>query len=815
MTEAVAAIPAPSAGIPVRDADGEIRVYPEHDVAAAVNAGGEVATHEEVRHEELQAKYGDLGGIAASAGAGAARGLTLGLSDVAARGIGGSGAADWLREHQEANPTTSTLSELGGAIAPIALSGGAGAAAEGGGILRGLGSVVREAGAIPRLASGAGSLAERGAAQLLGRGATSLGGRIAQRAIPQAVGAAVEGALWGAGHEASDAALNDHDLTAEKLLAGVGHGAIWGALAGGGLATAHELAATGARGLGSAITKRLEGTNISDWLDKKSGEFAFRSAGGRKSLTEAADRFAGGYDQVGRVWRDEAPALVGKSSFQSMTREDLARAADAGLTRDGERIGKVLTEVDERAAATGALPRAKEVVEDIAAVMAKVEERAGAGPILSKLKSFSEDVQRITGMVAKDETGAMALVPDAADKTISFTKLRDFRKDADNIWAGSKVNPDLFGFREEFKAVRDALEQRVTTGVEQSGSKQLLADYADAKARYQAFKMLAKATESGVAAQGTNRFLSLTDHIAGGAAGMVGSTIGGPIGGLVAGGLGALANHAVRTHADFIASDLLKKAAKMTAIERATAEVDRRISEGVRGFLKSERRTASADMKADRKDQAHYERVAKAFIANRGNQAAVQDHIDRTVGNLGEVAPNVTGALATRMALTYGSLSAKAPQARSNAQSITPQFERLRFDQASVLKFAEQIEGDPYSVLDAMADGRVSRAKAEAMKEHFPKLFEQTRNELMSQAAQLRERLPYDKLQILSNTFGVAFDQTQARPFIDAIQASKAADAPKGNGQQQAPQGGGRRPMKMNTDLFATDGQAVGGYQHR
>ena len=804
MTEAVAAVPAPGAGIPVRDADGAIRVYPEHDVAAAINAGGEVATHEEVHHEELQAKYGGLGGMAASAGAGAARGLTLGLSDVAARGIGGSDAAQWLREHQEVNPTTSTLAELGGAIAPIALSGGAGAAAEGGTVARVLGSAVREAGVIPRLASGAGGLAERGVARLLGEGAGSLGGRIAQKAIPQAVGAAVEGAAWGAGHEASDAALQDHDLTAEKLLAGVGHGAIWGALAGGGLATASELAATGARGFGSAITQRIEGTNISEWLDKKSGEFAFRSAGGTKAMTQGADRFAGGHAEVGKIWRKEAPALAGKSSFQDMTREDLARAADAGLTRDGARIGKVLTEVDERAAAVGALPKAKQVVEDIEAVMSKLEQRAGTGPILTKLRSFSDDVQRITGMVAKDETGAMSLVPDAADKTISFTKLRDFRKDADNIWAGAKVNPELFGFREEFKAVRDALEQRVTNGVEQVGSKELLADYADAKAKYQAFKMLAKATDSGVAAQGTNRFLSLTDHIAGGAAGMMGSAVGGPIGGLVAGGLGALANHAIRTHADFVAAAALSKISKMAAIERASAEVDRRITDGVRGFLKSERRTAAAASREERKDQAHYERIAKAFIANRGNQSAVQDHIERTVGNLGEVAPNVTSALATRMALTYGSLSAKAPSPHVNLPSLTPQLDRLRFDEVAVQKFAEEMEGDPYSVLDAMADGNVPRAKAAAMKEHFPKLFEQTRNELMSQAAQLREALPYDKLQVLSATFGVALDPTQTDDFILTMQTSKATPPQGGPQKPGAPaqQGGVKHPIKLDSKSF-------------
>lgn len=817
MTEPATA-PAPVALVPIRAADGTIGHVAEADVAQAVNAGAEVVGQNEIRQQELQDKYGGLGGMAASAGAGAARGLTLGLSDVVARGVGGSETAKTLLDLQEANPTTSTAFELGGAIAPIALSGGAGAAVEGGGVLRGLGMGIREAGLIPRAASAAGGLAERGAAALMGEGAASLGGRIAQKAIPQAVGAAVEGAAWGAGHEASDAALHDHDLTAEKLLAGAGHGAIWGALAGGGLATAGELAATGMRGLGNAVTKRLEGTNISEWLDKKSGEFAFRSAGGTKNMTAGADRFAGGHAEVGKIWRDEAPALVGKSSFKDMTREELSEAASIGLKRDGERLGNVLTQVDEKAAAVGALPKAKDVVQDIEDVIAKVKERAGSGPIVNKLRSFSEDVQRITGISVKENVpGPMGMVandvmaPNAADITISYSKLRDFRRDADNIWAGSKVNPDLFGFREEFKAVRDSLEQRVTKGVEEMGGKELRAEYADAKAKYQAFKLLGKATESGVAAQGTNRFLSLTDHIVGSATGMMGSAVGGPVGGLVAGGLGALGNHAMRTHADFFAADLLGKAAKMNAIERASAEVDAKIAAGVRGFLKSESRTAVAAAKEEHRDSGHYERVAKAFIANRGNAAVVQDHIDRTVGNLGEVAPNVSSALATRMALTYGNLEKNAPSPRINQPSITPQFDRPRFTEVAVRKFSQQIESDPISVLDDMATGQLTRAKAQAMRENFPKLFEQVQTEVYNQAAELQESMSYEKRQTLSILMGVPLDETQTPAFVAMMQATKQANPDKPQDGASGPKQVGHRPMDLNTNLYQTDATSGGG----
>lgn len=111
--------------------------------------------------------------------AGLARGVSLGTSDIAAV-KSGLISPEELRGLQEANPITSGIGQLTGGAGLIGATGGAGALTEG------LGTV----------------------AQIAGIGA--------------------EGALFGAGNAASDYAMGDPDLNAQKVLSHIGIGAALG-----------------------------------------------------------------------------------------------------------------------------------------------------------------------------------------------------------------------------------------------------------------------------------------------------------------------------------------------------------------------------------------------------------------------------------------------------------------------------------------------------------------------------------------------------------------------------------------------------------
>jgi len=134
--------------------------------------------------DELEDKYGGVGGSTVAAGLGLARGATFGLSDVALTKAGVS--PQTLKGYQEENPISSTVGEIGSAFLPT-----------------GAASVVAKAGLGVAKALPAASKVVQGAAQY-----------------------ATEGALFGLGQSISESALGDHDLVSEQTLGNIGFSAI-------------------------------------------------------------------------------------------------------------------------------------------------------------------------------------------------------------------------------------------------------------------------------------------------------------------------------------------------------------------------------------------------------------------------------------------------------------------------------------------------------------------------------------------------------------------------------------------------------------
>src|SRR5687767_7600067 len=109
---------APEKRINVRTPEGEIRSIPESMLDQALIEGFELETEaghlgrlvKSAREED----FGGIGGGIGAAGAGFARGVTFGLSDVVRR-AGGADPVE-MREQKEAHPTLSTVSEVTGAV---------------------------------------------------------------------------------------------------------------------------------------------------------------------------------------------------------------------------------------------------------------------------------------------------------------------------------------------------------------------------------------------------------------------------------------------------------------------------------------------------------------------------------------------------------------------------------------------------------------------------------------------------------------------------------------------------------------------------
>lgn len=144
-------------------------------------------------------KYGGVGGAALAGLAGLARGASLGTSDLALT-KSGLVKPETLRGLSETNPVSSIVGNVAGGAALTGATGGLAAPLEG-----------------ASMASGIGQIAAR------------------------AVGYGAEGAVFGAGNAISDYSLQDHpQLSAQKLLADVGIGAVFGAALGAGSAKANS-----------------------------------------------------------------------------------------------------------------------------------------------------------------------------------------------------------------------------------------------------------------------------------------------------------------------------------------------------------------------------------------------------------------------------------------------------------------------------------------------------------------------------------------------------------------------------------------------
>jgi enamine deaminase RidA (YjgF/YER057c/UK114 family) len=234
----------PSTRIPMVDRDKQYVSVDAKDLKQALDAGGQIVSPADFKRAENEAKYGGLSGMILANQLGAARGATMGLSDQAIVGLakeyGGEETAQKAREYltnlAEANPISNELSKLGGFAGTILATGGML-----GGLTKGAGLLARGAQAIES-AEGLGGIAAR------------LGTTIVKEAAINS--------LYETGEGISEAALGDHELTAESLLAHAKHGAVMGALFGAGFGTLGEgyRAIKGARAAEQLVKQTAEAT---------------------------------------------------------------------------------------------------------------------------------------------------------------------------------------------------------------------------------------------------------------------------------------------------------------------------------------------------------------------------------------------------------------------------------------------------------------------------------------------------------------------------------------------------------------------------
>ncbi len=445
--------------VQVVGADGTVgSVAPEH-MEAVLAGGGRVATPEEFRKAELDAKYGGVGGSLAAGGEGLARGISLGISDPLAVGagrlFGGDKGEAAVRQHlkdvKEAHPYLSTGAELLGAAAPIVLSGGAAApeeaaslAARGGaaalgatdtaGVMAGIGEGVKTLGALPRGVSAFGDVAEHALSGVLGSTAESTIGRAAQSAAKAAARGIVEGGLFGAGQAISEGTI-DNNLTAEKLFTSVGHGALMGGLLGGGIAGAGKVVAEGA--------SKLMGS-FSEKLDTAAGEQAWKWLDPLKKYSDEATKRAGGTDAVGRTVFDEVlrPLVEEKGlAAAAISNDEKYELVQKALDAKGKAIGDLV------AGHSHASIPLEEMLRPIQERIEEFSGRVGAEDKVTSLVKLKQSVMRVLG-AGEDTTAPLeeqlaGKVAGSPEHEAVLVKNGYVRRDPAALGVHLRENPEL------------------------------------------------------------------------------------------------------------------------------------------------------------------------------------------------------------------------------------------------------------------------------------------------------------------------------------------------------------------------------------
>lgn len=291
------------ARVRITRADSELGTIDESELPAFEESGFRRVDDAEATEIKARREAGTAGSMAQGTGEAVLRGASLGLSDSALRAAG----VDMKKaaRRKAALGDLGTVAEVGGAIAPALLSGGAGAAGTAARF-----TVAGRAAQVGRAITGATEAAA-------GRGLVS-------RAAGGALAGAFEGGLAGAGGAASEAALGDRDLAAEQLLSGVQRNAGLGALFGAGTTT-----------LGIGLEHAYRGSRR---VAKGAME---RALGAGDDATTAAGRASLSGDSLIEAAAQRQVRMLGGG-------DDAAAAASRHLARTRTAEGRALSELAER-----------------------------------------------------------------------------------------------------------------------------------------------------------------------------------------------------------------------------------------------------------------------------------------------------------------------------------------------------------------------------------------------------------------------------------------------------------------------------------
>ena len=398
-----------SGSVPIEDKFGNITSVDVGQVNDLLHDGGKISSQEALEAAQRHEKYGGLGGTAEAGLEGLASGVTLGTSDAlaveGAKAFGGQEAADAMSkrladvraEHPYVHGAGTAVGAIGTAIA----TGGESALAEGaeGAEALGQGAQLAERGATlakPSLLGRVAGYTPAGATARLGRaiegaagdvlGSTSAKsalGRIVTLAASKAPALAVEGAIYDVAGKFDEQALGGPEVTGQKLMAAIGHGAMWNLVLGG-------LAEGGAAGLGAL------GRKAAPYLDRAASEKAVEMLGSATKKAVKEIEAVGGEQALGKTIQKHLD--LGTGGLQETISQGLL-TPDKIVPKLDEAILKQTGKIEDASRAAGVNPGAvmpKLPPEYPPEVVEKIREQVmGKAKLPPEVQAMSKELEQL------------------------------------------------------------------------------------------------------------------------------------------------------------------------------------------------------------------------------------------------------------------------------------------------------------------------------------------------------------------------------------------------------------------------------------
>jgi hypothetical protein len=570
---------------------------------------------------------------------------------------------------------------------------------------------------------------------------------MAQRAATTAVQGAVEGGLYGTGHAASEAVLNDAPITAEKLLSGFGQGALFGGGAGAGLGAAGSLAS-------SALGKIVGSRGVRDVAEGVANRSALEAAGFSKGdLGRLASKTGRSVDQAAAdlgpellAYRFESGPLAGKKLFTAAKRaEDFVD--DLALARQ-EVQGKI------SAAREGVAP-------DLNGYFQRVQDEV-LGPMRG---SPSALVQREARAIEREIRPLMDRVTTPGAEPLALSELEQVARDIRTSMPGARG-----------KQTAQLLDQEIDAAV----TRNLEAKGIDPAQYTQQKKTLDALTEiETVAQKAADKKSANPEEVATGLQMAIGAMLTGNVGGLALGGASAMARKLVKERGQSVLAVMADNVAKM----------DGRIAEAAQSLAGAIPRK-SVIVGHQAADLGRFDQTSEAVRSFAQDPQEGARRLAKPVEHIAPVHPQLAAQMQQTLAADYQYLSTKLPQTLTRAgSSLTPQAERGRVPTSQQAKFMQVVQAleNPASVIEKVAQGELPQAQIDALKVRRPEIYNQMRGEVIKAFSTSEKPASFLERTRVSLAFDFNGDASLDQQTLKQIQ-SQNRSAPSEPDQPATPQ---------------------------